>query len=237
MIEKQILAGVRKEFKKHIDEEYREGASRFFKEEVVVLGVRAGIVRKIARTYAKEMKGWEVERVFALCEELLKTGISEESIVAFEWATKQKQNFLPVHIKTFKRWLNSYADTWAKVDDLCTHIIGALVMMYPELTAEVKRWTKSKNRWMRRGSAVTFIYPAQQEQYLDDIFWIAETLMMDQDDLVQKGYGWMLKAAAENHSMQVYDFLLKHKAHMPRTALRYALEKYPEAKRKRAMKN
>ena len=59
--------------------------------------------------------------------------------------------------------------------------------------------------------------------------------MMDEDDLVQKGYGWMLKVAANNWQKDVFDFVVKHKNRMPRTALRYAIEKMPKNMRKIAM--
>jgi len=58
---------------------------------------------------------------------------------------------------------------------------------------------------------------------------------MDDDDLVQKGYGWMLKAASEAHQREVFEYVMKNKTEMPRTALRYAIEKMPEELRKAAM--
>jgi 3-methyladenine DNA glycosylase AlkD len=60
--------------------------------------------------------------------------------------------------------------------------------------------------------------------------------MYDEDDLVQKGYGWMLKETSKAHQKQVFNFVVKHRKTMPRTALRYAIEKMPEKMRKEAMK-
>ena len=70
---------------------------------------------------------------------------------------------------------------------------------------------------------------------LEGIFEIADGLLTDRDDLVQKGYGWMLKAAAESHRLEVFGFVLRHKTTMPRTALRYAIEKMPPDLKRRAM--
>ncbi len=95
--------------------------------------------------------------------------------------------------------------------------------------------TQSENRWMRRASAVSLIIPARKGLFLDAIFEIADKLLLDQDDLVQKGYGWMLKAASESHQQDVFDFVMKRKAIMPRTSLRYAIEKMPKELRKQAM--
>jgi len=88
---------------------------------------------------------------------------------------------------------------------------------------------------MRRASAVSLIIPARKGLFLDIIFEIANSLMLDKDDLVQKGYGWMLKAASESHQQEVFDFVMKKKSIMPRTSLRYAIEKMPEEMRKQAM--
>jgi len=107
--------------------------------------------------------------------------------------------------------------------------------MYPKLLSELKKWTKSKNRWTRRASAVTLIIPARHGKFLKDIFEIADELLMDKDDLVQKGYGWMLKAASQAHQKEVFDYVMSKKATMPRTALRYAIEKIPQELRARAM--
>lgn len=60
--------------------------------------------------------------------------------------------------------------------------------------------------------------------------------MMDPEDLVQKGYGWMLKEATHEFQDEVYKYVLKHRGVMPRTALRYAIEKLPQELRREAMK-
>lgn len=80
---------------------------------------------------------------------------------------------------------------------------------------------------MRRAAAVSLIIPARKGLFISDIFEIATLLLTDREDLVQKGYGWMLKAADNAHRPLVFDFVMKNKATMPRTALRYAIEKMP----------
>ncbi len=64
---------------------------------------------------------------------------------------------------------------------------------------------------------------------------IADILLEDKDDLVQKGYGWLLKEASRTHQEQVFEYVMRNKAIMPRTALRYAIEKMPEELRRKAM--
>ena len=113
--------------------------------------------------------------------------------------------------------------------------MGDLLAMYPALVDNLYRWAMSGNRWMRRAAAVSLIVPARHGRVLDDVFRIADILLLDADDLVRKGYGWMLKAASEAHQREVFDYVMRHKAVMPRTSLRYAIEKMPPDLKARAM--
>lgn len=81
---------------------------------------------------------------------------------------------------------------------------------------------------MKRAAAVSLIIPARKGLFLNEIFSIADTLLHDKDDLVQKGYGWMLKAASQAHEKEVFKYVISKKTTMPRTALRYAIEKIPK---------
>ena len=107
--------------------------------------------------------------------------------------------------------------------------------MYPEYIIQLNRFAASENRWLRRSAAVSLIIPAKKGLFLTDILKIADRLLTDKDDLVQKGAGWMLKAASRTHQQEIFDFVMKNKNTMPRTALRYAIEKMPEEMKKRAM--
>jgi 3-methyladenine DNA glycosylase AlkD len=236
MTEQEILTRLRNELRAHIDTAYQKGSSSFFQGEAKVLGVRLATVRTIARKYYPEMKTWDRGRLFGICETLLASGYNEEATVAFEWAVKRKKEFRPEDLTVFKRWMSTYADNWAKVDDLSTHLIGVLLHAHPVLAPKIQAWATSKNRWMRRASAVSFIVPTRKGALLQELFTVATTLLMDSDDLVQKGYGWALKEASKASPDEVFAFVLKHKSRMPRTALRYAIEKYPQSKKNQAMR-
>lgn len=131
--------------------------------------------------------------------------------------------------------MGQYVSNWASCDTLCNHTVGGFLEDYPQFIPRLRDWARSENRWLRRAAAVSLIVPARRGLFLEDIFAIADILLMDEDDLVRKGYGWMLKAASQAHLNEVFDFVMKHKTIMPRTALRYAIEKMPEEMRKRAM--
>lgn len=237
---KKILQKIKKELNKNIDLEYKKGAKNFFKEPIELYGVRAGIVRKIAKKYWKEIKDLNKKEVFTLCEDLLKSNYLEESTIAFSWARNKKTEFTKSDFTTFENWLKKYLNTWSKCDDFCTHAFGELIFKFPELLSKTENWRRSKNRWVRRAASIIFIYLIKQQEknYLKNIFEVSQYFIdtQDQDDLVQKGYGWTLKEAANIYTQEVFDFVLKNKDVMPRTALRYAIEKMPRKWKDVAMK-
>lgn len=159
----------------------------------------------------------------------------EESFVACNWSFNVHKQYEPADFEIFERWVNSYVSNWASCDTLCNHTVGSLVEMYPVCLSGLKRWAKSRNRWVKRASAVSLIIPARKGKFLEDIFEIADILHSDKDDMVQKGYGWLLKAASQAHQKQVFDYVINKKSTMPRTSLRYAIEKMPLELKTRAM--
>jgi len=230
-----ILEEMKDELVQSADEKTRDSAQRFFKEEVKFHGVKSAQVRKIATKYFREIKSKDKMEIFALCENLLEAGFGEEAFIAFEWSYLLRKKYEPSDFIVFERWILQYVDNWAKCDTLCNHTIGAFVEMYPEFLKNLKGWARSDNRWMRRASAVTLILPARNGMFLEDVFEISEILLLDKDDLVQKGYGWMLKEASKAHQTETFEYIMARKDRMPRTALRYALEKMPPELRRKAM--
>jgi len=232
---KNIISTIRKELKEHSDPHTKATGQNFFKEKIKVYGVKVALVTKIAKVHDKEILAMDKKEVFALCEELWQSGYMEESFVACYFSYIIRKNYEQADFKVFEKWVENYVSNWASCDTLCNHTIGSFMEMYPRYLENLKKWARSKNRWMKRASAVTLIIPARHGKFLKDIFEIADILLLDGDDLVQKGYGWMLKAASEAHQKEVFEYVMKHKAKMPRTALRYAIEKMPMNFKERAM--
>lgn len=233
-----IIQTVRQILKESIDLKALASSDRYFKpgEQAKVYGVRMFEVGKIAKEFYKEICGKSKAEIFALCEQLWQSGYLEEAVVACECAFSLRKHYEPEDFDVFERWLMKYVDNWASCDTLCNHTIGSFVKQYPQYVSRLKAWTKSDNRWVRRGAAVTLIIPARKGLFFEDVLGIAKAMLCDQDDMVRKGYGWMLKAASESHRDEVFDFVVRHKDAMPRTALCYAIEKMPADLRVVAMK-
>ena len=234
-----ILNKIRQELKVNIEDKDLYNNQRFFIEKISCYGVRTPVVREIAKEYFKQIKYCDKKQIFALSEELLKNKYNEEATIAIQWVRELQNQFEKKDFEIFEGWLKKYIDNWSKDDDFCLHIIHPMIDKHPELIKKVKNWSGSKNMWVRRASAVSFITTIGSfyatKHNLKDIFKVAETLLHDEEDLVQKGYGWMLKATSIHNQEQVFDFVMKHKIAMPRTALRYAVEKMPINLRKQAM--
>ncbi|RIH65175.1 DNA alkylation repair protein [Mariniphaga sediminis] len=236
MTNHDVLTSIRRELQAGADEKIQQSGKRFFKEEVRAYGFKTALVGKMAKQKFNGIKDLDKAAVFALCEELWKSGYLEESFIACNWSYFLHKNYEPTDFQVFENWLKSYVTNWASCDTLCNHTIGEFIEMYPDYISSLKTWTKSENRWVRRGAAVTLIIPARKGKFLSDILEIASALLTDADDLVQKGYGWMLKSASQAHQKEIFDYVVSKKDTMPRTALRYAIEKMPEKLRKEAMK-
>ena len=230
-----IITKIRKELENKSDKKTQESTLHFFKEEIQCYGVKSATVVKMSKDHFKSIKNNSKIEIWKLCEELWRSQILEESFIACNWSYFIHKEYQPDDFDVFEKWISSYVNNWASCDTLCNHTVGEFIEMYPEYVPRLKEMTTSENRWMRRASAVSLIIPAKKGKFLKDIFEIADLLLADQDDLVQKGYGWMLKVACKEHQQEVFEYIMSNKAIMPRTALRYAIEKMPVEMKKAAM--
>jgi 3-methyladenine DNA glycosylase AlkD len=234
-VEPNIISRIREELALNADENTKNSSSRFFKEEVYCYGVKTAIVGRIAKNYFNEMKSEGKKEIFDLCEELFKSDYCEEAFIAADWAYMVRNDYSEDDFFTFERWVENYVNNWAKCDSLCNHAVGSFIEKFPKHMENLKLWALSDNMWLRRAAAVTLVLPARKGNFLNNIFEISDLLLKDKEDLVQKGYGWMLKEASKPHMQEVFEYVMSNKKEMPRTALRYAIEKMPPDLKARAM--
>ena len=232
----QVTAKIRGELEASADEKTKRSFQRFFREKVTYYGVKTGTVAKIAKEHWSEVKLFSKEKIFALCEELFQSDYMEEAFVASFWLPNMVEKLEPADLAVFKAWIEKYVNNWAKCDTFCNHTVGCLIEKHPESVSEVKSWAKSENRWLKRAAAVSLIIPAKKGMFLREVFEISGMLLNDEDDMVQKGYGWLLKEASRKHQNEVFNYVLKNRRAMPRTALRYAIELMPKELKEEAMK-
>jgi 3-methyladenine DNA glycosylase AlkD len=230
-----IIKNLRVELIQNADEKTKLSGERFFKENVRLYGIKSAIVSRISKDHYKTIPDRDKSHIFTLCDVLWESGIMEESFVACNWSYNVRKEYQPADFEIFARWVNDHVGNWASCDTLCNHTVGTFIEMYPSYLSGLKEWAKSGNRWVKRASAVSLIVPARKGKFLEEIFEIADILHSDKDDMVQKGYGWMLKAASQAHQEEVFRYVYSKKSTMPRTSLRYAIEKMPQELKTRAM--
>ncbi len=119
-------------------------------------------------------------------------------VIAFDWAFRMKENYNADTYQIFYGWLKKYVRGWGDCDDFCTHAFGELLRQDKSLFEKVREWTNDTDFWVRRASAVILI-PAILHNDYEGLkpLEIADRLISDEHDLVQKGYGWMLKSLSQ----------------------------------------
>lgn len=232
-----ILSTMMTEFQKKENPHFaREAMERYGLNTANYLGLKNPDVYKIADEYFRQYKHYSTEDLIEACAAMLATGSREMRFSAFRWGDKMHKRLTPAHLPELERWMDNYLFDWADCDFLSTKTIGELFVRYPECIERTTEWASSKKLFTRRAAAVTLIVPVKRIDVLPQAFAIAEALLMDTEDLVQKGYGWLLKVAADRYPDEVFSFLLERKHCMPRTALRYAIEKMPESMRQKVLR-
>ncbi len=198
--------------------------------------ISTGEIRRLSSRLYRQAALKEIDPVLALCEELLAQRDWALGVIAFDWAYRVKAQYTADTYERFYRWLKEYVRGWGDCDDFCTHAFGELVRQRKELFSKVAEWTEDADFWVRRASAVVLIPSILREDRQG--LWpyaIVDRLLGDQHNLVQKGYGWMLKCLSQTDPGGVEAYLAAHCREMPRAAFRYALEKFPQNTRARLM--
>jgi len=234
-----LIQEISKELENRADPEEKRKRTcweKQYQEEPKLHGLPSPTVRKISAKYFSQAKRKTKEELFRFCEELLSSSYSEETTIAFDWAFRLRRQYEESDFRVFESWLKEYVHSWGTCDDLCTHAFGAFIFQFPKFISNVKEWTQSPNRWIRRASAVVTIYSVRRQKHLKEIFEIADILLTDPDVMVQKGYGWMLKETSNHYPKEVFDYVIRHRREMPRTSLRYAIEKLPLDLKEETMK-
>jgi 3-methyladenine DNA glycosylase AlkD len=193
------------------------------------LGIRVPALRVIAKKH----------QTISLDDaaELLKSGFHEERLTALFILVRRYQKPVEANEREaiYRLYLDStrWINNWDLVDCSALYIVGPHLMERDKRL--LYRLARSKNLWERRIAVLATFYFIQYRQF-DDALRIAEILLTDPEDLIHKAVGWMLREIGKRDIETEERFLKRHCRQMPRTMLRYALEKFPEEKRQRYLK-
>ena len=219
--------------RQHSDPDRQKSTQRFFKHPVSAYGIETPVLRRIARDWQKTLKQtWNVDKAVQLCEQLIHEKHIESKAMGILILSAFRARFHTGMIPTVKKWLESDCDNWATVDTLAPCVLSPLIDMYPELIPQIVAWKNSPVLWVRRAAVVAFIPHVKKGRYLDFAYTLSESLFHDTEDLMHKALGWMLREAGRTNKKRLEAFLLLHGPEIPRTTVRYAIEKFPKKERK-----
>lgn len=223
---------IRKELERSGDKEYAARLQKYFKtkkgeygEGDIFLGIRVPVLRKLAKKYhnisisqvSKLMKSsFHEERLFSL---FVLVGLFKKA------QDEERRKIYSLYLRNTK-----FINNWDLVDASAGHIVGAYLLTRDK--KPIYNLARSKNIWERRISIMSTSCFIKHNRFIDTLN-IAEMLLGDEEDLIHKAVGWMLREIGKRDPELEKRFLGKYFKSMPRTMLRYAIEKFPEKRRKR----
>jgi 3-methyladenine DNA glycosylase AlkD len=218
------------------DEELRK-IQRYFKTDAgdyghgdQFMGIKMGHLFEVAKR-SGEMPVPEIEQLLESPIHELRAGavsIMDKASRKKTIAPERLQEFYDLYMRRHDRINN-----WDLVDLGCLHMTGSYLFDKPRDV--LYDLAKSENLWERRTAILSTCYFLRKGE-LDDTFAIAKLLVYDPEDLVHKATGWMLRFAGDKDRQRLTEFLDTYAATMPRTLLRYAIEKFEPEQRQHYMK-
>lgn len=197
----------------------------------IFIGVSVPNTRKVAKKYQNVSLN--------VIEKLLTSKIHEERLCAFEILCfkyeKSSKEEIKREIYNFCLENRKGMNNWDLVDLTAPYIIGDFLSNKNKEREILYKLAKSNNLWDKRISIISTAAFIKNNQFQDTIK-ISEILLKDKHDLIQKAVGWMLREVGKRDKKTLLDFLNKHYRKMPRTMLRYSIEKFPEPERKKYLK-
>jgi 3-methyladenine DNA glycosylase AlkD len=209
--------------------------SRYFRDAGGLAFYNTGMsaVREVAREVARANADWTVGDATAFADIMIRDRYLEVKAVGVAVLARYRRRFTPGLLHVWKQWLaRDYASNWATTDDICGNLIGPLLEMRPELVPVVAAWCRHRNLWVRRASAVGLLRSIRRGVALDEAYEVARALHADNADLIEKAVGWMLREAGKVDSRRLERYLITNGPSIPRTTVRYAIERFPDEKRR-----
>ncbi len=211
-------------------------AARYFRGDhgLRFYNVGTAAVRSLARAISLANRDdWTVDEATRFADALMRDPYLETKGIGIEVVARYRRSFAPRLLSPWKRWLAGNLSTnWATTDLICGTLIGPLVVDHPELIPVVAGWATHRNMWVRRASAVALIPAVRGGQALDVAYEVARALHHDEEDLIQKAVGWMLREAGKQDAARLERYLRAEGGRIPRTTVRYAIERFPAGKRR-----
>jgi 3-methyladenine DNA glycosylase AlkD len=215
--------------------EHATGVQWFFKDEIKSHGWYTADLRRAAVRFRRELrKEHGLDFLIAVADQLFSGSVLEEKIAAVFLLEKLDREFGDREFDLFESWLDRL-NSWADHDALVHDLIAPMIVAKPAQAKKVFRWAKSANRWHRRAACVALIRGTRKKMFFPEVTKLSDSLLADEDDMVQKGLGWLLRETAKFDTTRTVQYLMKIRGRAPRLVLRTACETLPTATRKRIL--
>ena len=227
-----IATQIRRALKDGGSAEHSAGVQWFFKHAIKSHGWYTAALRRTIRQCRREiLREHDFEFLTNVADQLFSGTVLEEKVAAVFLLEGLDAQCGDREFAMFESWLGRIS-SWADHDALVHDLIAPLIIAKPGRAKFVFRWAKSPNRWHRRAACVALIRGARAKMFFPEIVRLSDSLLGDQDDMVQKGLGWLLRETAKFDAKRSVPYLMKIRERAPRLVLRTACETLEDAVRK-----
>jgi 3-methyladenine DNA glycosylase AlkD len=227
-----IAAEIRRLLRDGGSAEHAEGMQWFFKDEIKSHGWYTAKLRSAAVLCRRKIQEeFGLQFLVQVADKLFTGRVLEEKVFAVFLLEKLTKEFGDAEFRLFESWLPRIS-SWADHDGLVHYLIAPMIAAKANRAARVFRWAKSPDRWHRRAACVALIQGTRQKMFFADIKRLSNLLLSDDDDMVQKGLGWLLRETAKADAQRTVPYLTSIRERAPRLVLRTACETLPAATKK-----
>ncbi len=207
----------------------------FFKEEIKSRGWYTAELRKVAVRFRRTLlKETGLPFLLKVADKLFSGRMLEEKVFAVFLLETLTDDFGDAEFRLVESWLDRIS-SWADHDGLVHYLIAPMVAAKPSRTSNVFRWAKSRDRWHRRAACVALIRGTRRKMFLPQVKRLSNLLLSDEDDMAQKGLGWLLRETAKFDPKRTVPYLMTIRTRAPRLVLRTACETLPPQTRKKIL--
>ena len=231
----RVAAQIRSALRNGGSTEHASGVQWFFKDAIKSHGWYTADLRRAVRRCRREiLREHDLSFLVEVADQLFLGTVLEEKIAAVFLLEQLDAKFGDREFKLFEAWLDRIS-SWADHDALVHDLIAPMLAAAPGRAKAVFRWAKSSNRWHRRAACVALIRGTRAKIFFPEIVRLSDSLLNDEDDMVQKGLGWLLRETAKFDAKRTVPYLMKIRGRAPRLVLRTACETLPAAVKKKIL--
>jgi 3-methyladenine DNA glycosylase AlkD len=231
----EVAAMIRRALKDGASAEHAAGVQWFFKEEIKSHGWYTADLRRAMRNCRREiLRSHDFDFLVKVADRLFRGPVLEEKVAAVFLLEELDKQCGDHEFRLFETCLDRIS-SWADHDALVHDLIAPMIAAKPKRVKTVFRWAKSNDRWHRRAACVALIRGTRAKMFFPEIVKLSNSLLADEDDMVQKGLGWLLRETAKFDPERTVPYLMKIRQRAPRLVLRTACETLPAGVKKKIL--